>query len=72
MRRRFQSIVLWVDRESYLPRQIQWVERSGDAWFLELGPLQVNQLLPSSVTGFKVPPGVPLQSEFSFFGTRKK
>jgi outer membrane lipoprotein-sorting protein len=61
-----------VDRETYLPRQVQWIERSGDSWQLELGGLQVNQPLPAAVTGFKVPQGVPLRSEFSFFATRKK
>lgn len=71
LKKRIQTIFIWVDRERYLPRQITWVERGGDSWLLELGSLQVNQPLPASVTGFKVPPGVPLRSEFSFFATRK-
>jgi outer membrane lipoprotein-sorting protein len=71
MKKRFQGLYIWVDRERYLPRQITWVERGGDTWLLELGPLQVNQTLPATVTGFKLPPGVPLRSEFSFFATRK-
>lgn len=72
MRKRMQSLYLWVDRESNLPRQLQWVERSGDSWQLELGTLQINQPLPPAVTGFKLPGGVSLKSEFSFFATRKK
>ncbi|HJW08998.1 MAG TPA: outer membrane lipoprotein carrier protein LolA [Holophagaceae bacterium] len=72
LRKRMQAMNLWIDKESYLPRQVQWVERSGDSWLLELGPLKLNQTLPSSVTGFQVPPGVPLRSEFSFFASRKK
>jgi outer membrane lipoprotein-sorting protein len=72
MKKRMQALYLWVDRETYLPRQVQWIERSGDSWQLELGGLQVNQPLPAAVTGFKVPQGVPLRSEFSFFATRKK
>lgn len=71
MKKRFQGLYLWVDREKYLPRQVTWVERSGDTLLLELGPLQVNQPLPAAVTGFKVPPEVPLRSGFSFFATRK-
>jgi outer membrane lipoprotein-sorting protein len=63
---------LWVDRDTWLPRQIQWVERSGDSWFLELGALRTNQPLPPSVTGFKLPEGIPTRSEFTFFATRKK
>lgn len=72
LRKRIKSMLLWVDRDTYLPRQVQWVERSGDEWHLELGALQINQGLPAAVTGFKVPAGVPLRSEFSFFGSRRK
>ena len=71
MKKRFQGLYIWVDREKYLPRQVTWVERSGDTWLLELGNLQINQPLPPAVTGFKVPPEVALRSEFSFFATRK-
>jgi outer membrane lipoprotein-sorting protein len=72
LRKRLQTLDLWVDKESWLPRHIQWIERSGDSWLLELGTLRINQPLPASVTGFKVPEGVPMRSEFSFFATRKK
>jgi len=72
LRKRMQALNLWVDKETWLPRQIQWIERSGDSWFLELGALKINQPLPSGVTGFKLPEGIPLRSEFSFFATRKK
>ena len=71
-KKRMQALYIWVDRETYLPRQIQWVERSGDSWHLELGPLKLNQALPSSIANFKVPEDIPLRSEFSFFATRKK
>jgi len=37
-----------------------------------VGALKINQPLPSAVTGFKLPEGIPLRSEFSFFATRKK
>ncbi len=72
LRKRMQALNLWVDKETWLPRQIQWIERSGDSWFLELGALRINQALPVGVTGFKLPEGIPLRSEFSFFATRKK
>ncbi|WLT31751.1 outer membrane lipoprotein carrier protein LolA [Geothrix sp. PMB-07] len=72
LKKRLQVLNLWVDKETWLPRQVQWIERSGDSWFLELGALKINQPLPSSVTGFKLPEGIPLRSEFSFFATRKK
>jgi outer membrane lipoprotein-sorting protein len=72
VKKRMQGIQLWVDRDTYLPKQVNWIERSGDSWLLELGPLQTNQPLPATVIGFKVPEGTPLRSEFSFFATRKK
>jgi outer membrane lipoprotein-sorting protein len=72
MKKRMQSMEIWVDRETYLPRQVQWIERGGDSWFLELGPLQINQPMPAAVSGFKVPEGITLRSEFSFFATSKK
>lgn len=72
MKKRMQGMDIWVDRESYLPRQVQWIERGGDSWFLELGPSQVNQPIPAAVAGFKVPEGVTLRSEFSFFANKKK
>ncbi len=72
MRKRMQNLNLWVDRETWLPRQVQWIERSGDSWLVELGTLRINQPLPPAVTGFKLPEGIPLRSDFSFFATRKK
>ncbi len=72
VKKRMQALYIWVDRDSYLPRQVQWIERSGDSWLLELGAMQTNQPLPAAITAFKVPEGVPLKSEFSFFATRKK
>jgi outer membrane lipoprotein-sorting protein len=72
LRKRLHALNLWVDKETWLPRQVQWIERSGDSWLLELGTLRTNQTLPTAVTGFKLPEGIPLRSEFSFFATRKK
>lgn len=72
LKKRMKSMALWVDKESYLPRQAEWIERGGDSWLLELGPLQLNQPIPPAVSGFKVPEGITLRSEFSFFATRKK
>jgi outer membrane lipoprotein-sorting protein len=72
LRKRMQTLNLWVDKDTWLPRQVQWIERSGDSWFLELGALRINQPLPAAVKEFKLPEGIPLRSEFSFFATRKK
>lgn len=72
LRKRMQALNLWVDRDTWLPRQVQWVERSGDSWLVELGPLRINQPIPPAVSGFKLPEGVSLRSEFTFFATQKK
>jgi len=71
VKKRMELLTIWVDRDSFLPRQLNWVERGGDSWLLELGPMVTNQTLPAAVTGFKVPAGIPLKDEFSFFATRK-
>ena len=71
VKKRMELLTIWVDKDSFLPRQVNWVERGGDSWLLELGALTANQALPAAVTGFKVPPGVPLKEGFSFFATRK-
>ncbi|HLO66126.1 MAG TPA: outer membrane lipoprotein carrier protein LolA [Holophaga sp.] len=72
VRKRIQLLQIWVDRDTWLPRQMNWVERSGDSWLLELGALALNGPIPASVSGFKVPPGTPTRDEFSFFATRRK
>lgn len=72
MKKRLQGLFIWVDQASYLPRQVRWVERGGDTWNLDLGALSLNQPLPPPVMGFKLPEGIPLSSEFSFFATKKK
>ncbi|MBI4912706.1 MAG: outer membrane lipoprotein carrier protein LolA [Acidobacteria bacterium] len=72
LRKRMQSLQIWVDQGSYLPRQVRWTERSGDIWNLELGPLTLNQALPAGVTGFHLPEGIVPRPDFSFFATKKK
>ena len=72
VKKRLEALLIWVDKDSYLPRQVTWVERGGDSWLLELGPLATNQPLPAGVTGFKLPPGIVIKDEISFFATRRK
>jgi outer membrane lipoprotein-sorting protein len=72
LKKRFQVLNLWVDRDTWLPTSVQWVERSGDSWLLELGTLTLNPALPASVTCFKIPPDIPLRTDFTFFASRKK
>ncbi len=69
MRRRYDAIHIWVDKESYLPRGIHWVEKGGDTWQVDLGPLQTNQAIPTAVAGFKPPADAQLREGFSFFAS---
>jgi outer membrane lipoprotein-sorting protein len=65
-------IHVWIDRETYLPKKVNWVERGGDAWLVELGQPTINRAIPASVANFSVPAGTAVKSEFSFFKTRKE
>ena len=70
--RRMQALDLWVDQKTWLPKRVLWVDRGGDTWQVDLGALKTNQPLPPSVTGFQIPPDVPLSKSFSFFATPLK
>lgn len=72
MKRRMQALDLWVDQKTWLPKRALWVDRGGDSWQVDLGPLKTNQPLPAAVTGFQVPPDIPLAKSFSFFATPRK
>ena len=72
LKKRMEMIQIWIDSETYLPKRLNWVERGGDAWLLELGTLQINKAIPASILNFAVPEKTPMRSEFSFFATRKK
>jgi len=65
-------IHVWIDRETYLPKRVNWIERGGDAWLVELGQPTINHAIPASVANFSVPAGTAVKSEFSFFKTRKE
>jgi len=69
MRRRYQAVHIWVDRESWLPRAVHWIEKGGDTWQVDLGPLTVNQPLPTGVVGFRPPAEARMTEGFSFFAS---
>ncbi|MCL1893765.1 MAG: outer membrane lipoprotein carrier protein LolA [Holophagaceae bacterium] len=71
-KKKLEKIEVWLDRETYLPKRLNWVERGGDSWLMELGSLQINKTIPASILNFAVPTGTPMHSEFNFFSTKKK
>jgi outer membrane lipoprotein-sorting protein len=72
LRKKLALVQVWVDRDTYLPKKIKWVERGGDQWLLELGGVQTNVAVPPSVAGFAMPPGTQARQGFSFFAAHKK
>jgi outer membrane lipoprotein-sorting protein len=72
LKKRMEIIQIWIDSDTYLPKRLNWVERGGDTWLLELGTLQINKGIPASILNFAAPKSAPMRSEFSFFATRKK
>jgi outer membrane lipoprotein-sorting protein len=72
LKKYIEVIQIWVDRETHLPKRVNWVERSGDAWLIELGHLNINNTIPTAVANFTVPAGTDMKSEFNFFKTRKE
>ena len=72
LKKRMEVVQIWIDSETYLPKRLNWIERGGDAWLLELGALQINKAIPGSILNYSVPKNTPMRSEFSFFATRKK
>jgi outer membrane lipoprotein-sorting protein len=72
LRKRMDLLQIWIDRDTYLPKKLKWVERGGDTWLLELGTIQTNIAVPPSVIDFAMPPGTPARQGFSFFASRKK
>ena len=55
-----------------IARRVQAYEPRAPRPIIRLGIGDVTRPLPAAVTGFQVPKGVPLRSEFSFFATRRK
>ena len=71
MKKRMEVLYIWVDKESYLPRQVNWVERGGDSWLLELGPLATNQPLPGRRDRVQGPARSPAQGRLQLFRHKK-
>lgn len=53
----FTEAVIWLDRESALPRRLEIHEQSGATRTLRLARLRVNQKVPERTFTFKVPAG---------------
>jgi outer membrane lipoprotein carrier protein len=54
----FEKAVIWLDRESALPRRLEIHEQSGATRTLDLSQIRVNQQVPERTFTFKVPNGV--------------
>jgi outer membrane lipoprotein carrier protein len=54
----FEKAVIWLDRESALPRRLEIHEQSGATRTLDLARIRVNETVPAKTFSFKVPSGV--------------
>jgi outer membrane lipoprotein carrier protein len=54
----FEKAVIWLDRESALPRRLEIHEQSGATRTLSLSQIRVNEQVPDRTFTFKVPNGV--------------
>jgi outer membrane lipoprotein carrier protein len=54
----FDKAVIWIDRESALPRRLEIHEQSGATRTLDLNQIRVNERVPDETFTFKVPSGV--------------
>jgi outer membrane lipoprotein carrier protein len=54
----FEKAVIWLDRESALPRRLEIHEQSGATRTLDLSQIRVNQQVPDRTFTFNVPSGV--------------
>jgi outer membrane lipoprotein carrier protein len=54
----FEKAVIWIDRESALPRRLEIHEQSGATRTLNLDQIRVNERVPDETFSFKVPSGV--------------
>jgi outer membrane lipoprotein carrier protein len=54
----FEKAVIWLDRESALPRRLEIHEQSGATRTLSLSKIRVNAQIPERTFTFKVPSGV--------------
>jgi outer membrane lipoprotein carrier protein len=54
----FTKAVIWLDRDSALPRRLEIEEQSGAIRTLDLRNIRINQPVPAQTFTFKVPKGV--------------
>jgi outer membrane lipoprotein-sorting protein len=54
----FEKAVIWLDRESALPRRLEIHEQSGATRTLDLARIRVNETVPAKTFSFRVPSGV--------------
>jgi outer membrane lipoprotein carrier protein len=54
----FEKAIIWIDRESALPRRLEIHEQSGATRTLDLSQIRINERVPDDTFSFKVPRGV--------------
>jgi outer membrane lipoprotein-sorting protein len=64
---RLQLVRFWVDDETYLPRQLEYVEADGDTTTLTFSNIRVNPEISEARFVVEIPKDVPISNTFSGF-----
>ena len=64
---RLQLVRFWVDEETYLPRQLEYVEADGDSTLLAFSNIRVNPEITETRFSVEIPKDVQVTNTFSGF-----
>lgn len=65
VRKRMESVMLWIDASSFLPVRVEYSGRNGTTRTIQFGRMQVNPELSASIYTMDIPPGVVVTNGFS-------
>ncbi|MEE9219039.1 MAG: outer membrane lipoprotein carrier protein LolA [Acidobacteriota bacterium] len=67
VRKRLDSILIWIDRELLVPRQIEYIEVNGDSTRFTFRNLEINSEISAARYDITIPPDVEISKTFSGF-----
>ena len=67
MKDRLQLVRFWVDEETYLPRQLEYVEADGDSTLLTFTNIRLNPEISEARFSVEIPKDVRISNTFSGF-----
>ena len=67
VQKRLDSILIWIDREMLVPRQVEYVEVDGDSTRFTFRNLEINSAISPAKYVINIPPDVEVSNSFSGF-----